>query len=98
MQIFVNRVDQLEFMTLNNIKKFSLSEKKAIGEMSVGKASLKLDNLDWMHRIDEMTVKTVKAEIETFEKDPENAEKLLEICNIFASNWFLDLGNLLISI
>ena len=87
----MNRADQLEFMTLCNIKEFSLSEKKAIAEMSVGKASLKLDNLDWMHRIDEMTVKTVKAEIETFEKDPENAEKLLEICNIFASNWFLDL-------
>ena len=66
--------------------------------MSVGKASLKLDNLDWMHRMDEMIVKTVKSEIETFEKDPENAEKLFKICNIFASNWFLDLGNLLMGI
>ena len=97
-QIFVNRADQLEFMTLCNIKEFSLSEKKNIAEMSVGKASLKLDNLDLMHRIDEMIVKTVKSEIETFEKDPENAEKILKICNIFASNWFLDLGNLLLGI
>ena len=95
MQIFVNRADQLEFMTLCNIQEFSLSEKKTIAEMSAGKASLKLDQLDRKHRMDEMTVKVVKSEIETFEKDPENAEKMLKICNIFASNWFLDLGNLL---
>ena len=94
-QIFMNSADQLEFMTLCNIKELSLSEKKTIAEMSAGKASLKLDQLDRKHRMDEMTVKVVKSEIETFEKDPENAEKMLKICNIFASNWFLDLGNLL---
>ena len=97
-QIFVNRADQLEFMTLCNIKEFSLSEKKTIAEMIVEKTSLKLDQLDWMHRMDEMIVKTVKSEIEEFEKDPKNAEKMLKICNIFASNWFLDHGNLLRSI
>ena len=66
--------------------------------MSVEKTSLELDQLDWMHRMDEMIVKTVKSEIEEFEKDPKNAEKMLKICNIFASNWFLDHGNLLRSI
>ena len=87
--------EEADGLGISNIKEFSLSEKKTIAEMSVGKANLKLDKLDWMHRMDEMTVKTVKSEIETFEKDPENAEKMLKICNIFASNWFLDLGNLL---
>ena len=91
-------MDQLEFMTLCNIKEFSLTEKKNIAEMSLENTSLEFDQLDWMHRMDEMIVKTVKSEIEKFEEDPNNAEEMLKICNIFASNWFLDLGNLLMGI
>ena len=66
--------------------------------MSVEKTSMELDQLDWMHRMDEMIVKTVKSEIEKFEEDPKNAEEMLKICNIFASNFFLDHSNLLRSI
>ena len=95
MQIFANRADQLEFMTFCNNKEFSLAEKKTIAEMSVENASLELDQLDWMHRMDEMIVKTVRSEIEKFEEDPNNAVEMLKICNMFASNWFLDHGNLL---
>ena len=75
-----------------------MSEKKAISEISVEKTSMELDQLDWMHRMDEMIVKTVKSEIEKFEEDPKNAEEMLKICNIFASNFFLDHSNLLRSI
>ena len=91
----MNKADQLEFMTLCNIKEFSLTEKKNIAEMSLENTSLEFDQLDWMHRMDEMIVKTVKSEIEKFEEDPNNAEEMLKICNIFASNWFLDHSNLL---
>ena len=95
----MNKADQLEFMTLCNIydfQEFSLDKKRIMAEMMREK-SLKID-VDLIHSIDMMIIETVKSEIETFEKDPENAEKLLKICNIFASNWFLDHGNLLRSI
>ena len=75
-----------------------MTEKKNIAEMSLENTSLEFDQLDWMHRMDEMIVKTVKSEIEKFEEDPKNAEEMLKICNIFASNFFLDHSNLLRSI
>jgi len=87
----MNKADQIEFMTLCNIhdfQEFSLDKKRIMAEMMREK-SLEI-NVDLNHSIDMMIVETVKSEIENFEKDPEKAEKILKICNIFGTNNFSD--------
>ena len=87
----MNKADQLEFMTLCNIydfQEFSLDRKRIMAEMMREK-SLEID-VDLNHSIDKMIVEKVKSEIEIFEKDPEKAEKILKICNIFGTNNFSD--------
>ena len=87
----MNKADQLEFMTLCNIydfQEFSLDKKRILAEMMKEK-SLEID-VDLNHSIDKMIVETFKSEIEKFEKDPEKAEKILKICNIFGTNNFSD--------
>jgi len=78
----MNEADQLEFMTLCNIYDFQdspLCKKRIIVEMIVGEISPEL-------KMDFELVKTIKSEIDKIEKDAEKAEKILKICNIFASN------------
>ena len=81
----MNKKDQLEFMALCNIYDFEelcLTKKRILIEG--------LKDLDLIHQNDEMIVEIHRLTINKIEKDPEKAEKILKICNIFNTNQFSD--------
>ena len=81
----MNKKDQLEFMALSNIYDFEelcLTKKRIMIE--------RLKELDERHQIDEMIVEIHRLTIKKFENDPEKAEKILKICNIYNTNQILD--------
>ena len=84
----MNKANQLEFMTLCNIYDFQESpmcKKKIIIEMIVGERSSDLER--WFEYN-----KLIKSQINKIEKDPEKVERILKVCNIFATNTFCRVG------
>ena len=81
----MNKKDQLEFMALSNIYDFEelcLTKKRILIEG--------LKDLDEIHQTDEMIVEIHRLTIKKIERDPEKAEKILKICNIYNTNQFSD--------